>query len=113
MIGRRGVKLQERWSPHPETYLAVTVDGFPNWFFALGPNGCIGSGSLLIIMERQVAYAVEVAQKLQRERLKSIEATPEAVRDFDEYLEVSLRKNLHQGRDGLHINRVRSATSRR
>jgi len=95
MIGRRGVKLQDRWTPHPETYLAVTVDGFPNWFFSLGPNGCVGGGSLLVIMEREVAYAVEVAKKLQRERLKSIEVTPAAVRDFDEYLEHHFPKTVY------------------
>ena len=74
--------------------MTMCVDGFPNWFFSLGPNGCVGSGSLLIIMERQVAYAVQAAQKLQRERLKSIEIKKGAVRDYDEYLEVSCTTGL-------------------
>ena len=52
-----------------------------------GPNSAIGTGSLLLIMERHVDYAVSVAQKLQRERLKSIEPKREAVKEFDEYLE--------------------------
>ncbi|OCH84940.1 FAD/NAD-binding domain-containing protein [Obba rivulosa] len=95
MIGRDGVVLQDKWRPYPETYLTIAVDGFPNWFFSLGPNGCVGSGSLLIIMERQVAYAVQAAQKLQRERLKSIEAMPAAVRDFDEYLEHHFPKTVY------------------
>ncbi|OCH86448.1 FAD/NAD-binding domain-containing protein [Obba rivulosa] len=95
MIGRGGVKLQDRWSPHPETYLSVTVDGFPNWFFSLGPNGVLGAGLLLPVMERQVGYAVQIAQKLQRERLKSIEVTPAAVRDFDEYLERFFPKTVY------------------
>ncbi|EMD35981.1 hypothetical protein CERSUDRAFT_96205 [Gelatoporia subvermispora B] len=95
MIGRGGVLLQDKWRPHPETYLTICVDGFPNWFFSLGPNGCVGSGSLLIIMERQVAYAVQAAQKLQRERLKSIEAAPAAVRDFDQYLEHHFPKTVY------------------
>lgn len=55
---------------------------------ALGPNSGVGSGSLLVVIERQVDYAVEAAKKLQRERLKSIEVKKEAVKDFDEYLEV-------------------------
>lgn len=38
-------------------------------------------------MERHVDYAVSVARKLQRERLKSIEPKKEAVKDFDDYLE--------------------------
>ncbi|KAI0948890.1 hypothetical protein AcW1_008635 [Taiwanofungus camphoratus] len=86
-IGRGGVSLQEKWTPHPTTYLALCTDGFPNWFMALGPNSGVGSGSLLVVIERQVDYAVEAAKKLQRERLKSIEVKKEAVKDFDEYLE--------------------------
>lgn len=54
----------------------------------MGPNSAIGTGSLILIMERQVDYIVEVAKKMQREHLKSIEPRKDAVRDFDEYLEV-------------------------
>lgn len=39
-------------------------------------------------MEHQIDYIVEVAKKMQREHLKSIEPKQEAIRDFDEYLEV-------------------------
>ena len=55
---------------------------------SLGPNSGIGSGSLLVIIERQIEYAIAAAKKMQREGLKSIEPTAEAVRDFDQYLEV-------------------------
>lgn len=92
IIGRGGVDLSTKFKPHPRSYLATTVDGFPNWFQCLGPNSGTGAGSLLIIMERQVDYAVEATLKLQRERLKSIEVKAEAVDDFDKYLEV--RVNL-------------------
>jgi len=87
IIGRGGQTIQTRWSPHPETYLAVCVDGFPNWFFALGPNSGVGSGSLLVLIEHQVDYAVQAALKMQRERIRSIEVKREAVRDFDDYVE--------------------------
>lgn len=78
--------MNERFKPHPETYLTICADGFPNWFMSLGPNSGIGSGSLLVIIERQVDYAIAAARKLQREQLKSIEPKKEAVADFDEYL---------------------------
>lgn len=87
-IGRSGVDLKDKFDPHPRTYLTIAVDGFPNWFAALGANSAVGAGSLLIIIERQVDYAVEATLKLQRERLKSIEVKRKAVDDFDAYLEV-------------------------
>lgn len=89
VVGRGGKTLNERFRPHPETYLCICTDGFPNWFMSLGPNSGIGSGSLLAIIERQIDYAVAACKKLQRECLKSIEPTKDAVRDFDQYLEVS------------------------
>ncbi|PFH46267.1 hypothetical protein AMATHDRAFT_8031 [Amanita thiersii Skay4041] len=87
IIGRNGTKLSDKFKPYPRTYLSVAVDGFPNWFASQGPNSAIGSGSLLIIIERQVDYAVAATLKMQRERLKSLEVMKEAVDDFDEYLE--------------------------
>ncbi|CAL1693778.1 unnamed protein product [Somion occarium] len=87
MVGRNGTNLNDKWSPHPITYLSVCVDEFPNWFFSLGPNAGVGSGSLLAVIEKQVEYAVEVTKKLQRERLKTIEVKAEAVQDYDEYIE--------------------------
>lgn len=89
MIGRNGVSLADKWSPHPRSYLSICVDDFPNWFFSQGPNAGVGSGSLLAVIEYQVDFAVHAARKMQREGLKSIEIKKEAVDDYDEYIEVS------------------------
>ncbi|KAK7063928.1 hypothetical protein R3P38DRAFT_2821268 [Favolaschia claudopus] len=94
IIGRGGVQLSEKYKPHPKTYLSVAVDGFPNWFQSLGPNAAVGSGSLLIVIERQVDYAVEATLKLQREHLKSMEVKTEAVEDWDAYLEHHFEKTV-------------------
>ncbi|EJF55657.1 FAD/NAD(P)-binding domain-containing protein [Dichomitus squalens LYAD-421 SS1] len=87
IIGRNGVDLNEKWEPYPKTYLSVAVDGFPNMFMSLGPNSGIGVGTLLPIIEQAVMYAVQATAKIQRERLKSMEAKPKAVKDFDRYIE--------------------------
>ncbi|KAL5524908.1 hypothetical protein ACEPAF_8777 [Sanghuangporus sanghuang] len=87
VIGRGGQTLKDRFTPHPETYISLCVDGFPNWFMSMGPNSVFGAGSMLIVMEKQVEYAIQVAKKMQREHIKSIEPKFEAVRIFDEYLE--------------------------
>ncbi|KAG5641634.1 hypothetical protein DXG03_004557 [Asterophora parasitica] len=85
--GRNGVDLSAKFLPYPKTYLAVAVDGFPNWFSALGPSAAVGAGSLLLVCEKQIDYAVAATLKLQREHLKSIEVKAQAVEDFDAYLE--------------------------
>ena len=87
-MGRGGQSLNERFKPHPETYLSVCVDGFPNMFMSLGPNSGVGSGSLLALIEYQVMYAVQAAAKMQRERIRSMEIKRDALKEFDRYLEV-------------------------
>ena len=67
--------------------MSLCVDGFPNWFMSIGPNSFF-AGNLLIMIEKQVEYAVKAAQKMQREHIKSMEPKIEAIRDFDDYLEV-------------------------
>jgi len=87
ILGRSGEDLSKRFDPYPRTYMGVAVDGFPNWFQCLGPSAAVGAGSLLLVLERQVDYAVAATLKLQREHLKSMDVKPEAVDDFDAYLE--------------------------
>ncbi|KAI0644817.1 FAD/NAD-P-binding domain-containing protein [Trametes meyenii] len=95
IIGRNGLDINDRWKPHPVSYLSVAVDGFPNMFMSLGPNSAVGSGSLLALIEYQIMYAVQMTAKLQRERLRSVEVKPEAVRDFDQYLEAYFPKTVY------------------
>ncbi|EIW53862.1 FAD/NAD-P-binding domain-containing protein [Trametes versicolor FP-101664 SS1] len=95
IVGRGGVDINDRWLPHPVSYLSVAVDGFPNMFISFGPNSGVGSGSLLALIEYQVMYAVQATAKLQRERLKSIEVKPEALHDFDQYLEAYFPKTVY------------------
>ncbi len=88
IIGRNGVKLNDKWNPHPVHYLSVCVEDFPNMFMSLGPNSGVGSGSLLALIEFEILYACQAVAKMQRERLKSMEIKAEAQRDYDQYLEV-------------------------
>ncbi|KAJ3559925.1 hypothetical protein NM688_g37 [Phlebia brevispora] len=95
IIGRGGLSLSSKWAPHPRTYLGICTDGFPNCFFAYGPNSTVGAGSLLPILEAEVKYAVEVARKMQRERLRCVEVKAEAVQDFDDVLEAYFPRTVH------------------
>jgi hypothetical protein len=92
VIGRNGTMLQSKWSPYPRTYISICVDEFPNMFFAYGPNSSLNDGPLLVVLDKQISYAIAATMKIQRERLKSLEVKKEAVDDFDEYLEVCLIK---------------------
>lgn len=89
VVGRRGVKLTDRWTPHAETYLSLAVDGFPNLFFMYGPGSALNTGTTISILEHQAEYLVKVTLKLQRERLKAMEPKRDATADWMQQRQVN------------------------
>ncbi|KAJ7732053.1 FAD/NAD-P-binding domain-containing protein [Mycena maculata] len=85
VVGRGGVTLNERWTPYAEAYLSLAVDGFPNMFLIYGPGSGLNTASILVMLENQVGYVVKAVQKMQRERLKTIEPKKEATADWTEH----------------------------
>ncbi|KAJ7230153.1 FAD/NAD-P-binding domain-containing protein [Mycena pura] len=85
VVGRGGITLNQRWSPYAEAYLSLAVDGFPNMFLVYGPGSGLNTASILVLLENQVQYIVKVVQKLQVERLKSMEPKKAATADWTEH----------------------------
>jgi cation diffusion facilitator CzcD-associated flavoprotein CzcO len=54
--GREGRVLTDVWAGSPRTHLGMSVAGFPNLFFLLGPNTGLGHNSVLLMIEAQIAY---------------------------------------------------------
>ncbi len=65
VIGQGGVELNEAWAGDAQAYLGISVPGFPNFFMLYGPNtNLVINGSILIMVECQVRYAVEAIGRL-------------------------------------------------
>ncbi len=58
ITGRDGMKLQDAWVEGMEAYLGITVSGFPNLFFLLGPNTGLGHNSVVFMIESQLNYVL-------------------------------------------------------
>ncbi|KAK3395648.1 hypothetical protein B0T20DRAFT_509394 [Sordaria brevicollis] len=95
ILGRNGLSLESRWAQHPDTYLALAVDGFPNCLMLFGPNTTIGFGSLNRILEAQVDYVVSVIRKLQKEDYASMEPKPERVKDFVQFVDAYFKDTVY------------------
>ena len=68
VFGAGGVELSEEWGGDAQAYLGMTVPGFPNFFMLYGPNtNLVINGSILIMVECQVRYAVEAIGRLLRD----------------------------------------------
>ncbi|KAL8742626.1 MAG: hypothetical protein Q9190_004920 [Brigantiaea leucoxantha] len=94
IYGFDGQSLQDRWSDKTSTYLSLAVDGFPNYFMSLGPNSALGSGNLLILMERLANYIAKLCSKIQTHNISSLQPSSSAVRNFTEFCDKYFAKTV-------------------
>lgn len=94
IYGVNGVSLAERYSSVPETYLSLATDGFPNYFSYLGPNSGLGTGNLLILIERLADYFTQCVAKIQRENIASMTVKPESVKGFVDHCDMYFERTV-------------------
>jgi cation diffusion facilitator CzcD-associated flavoprotein CzcO len=92
IVGRDGRNLGKEWATEGmRTHLGITVAGFPNLFFLLGPNTGLGHNSVVFMIEAQISY---VAEALRLARGKSIEPKPEVQERFNADIQRKLAKGI-------------------
>ena len=64
VAGRYGATLAAAWSDRPVAYLSITVPDFPNFFMLNGPNGPVGNFSLIEVAELQLAYMLQLMDRI-------------------------------------------------
>ncbi|EXJ96239.1 hypothetical protein A1O1_01365 [Capronia coronata CBS 617.96] len=85
ITGKGGVDLADKWKQVPSTYLSLATDEFPNYFISLGPNSALGTGNLLLLIEKAIDYITLCLAKMQRDNIRSMAPRPDAVKGFVEY----------------------------
>jgi 4-hydroxyacetophenone monooxygenase len=84
VYGSGGVELSEEWAGDARAYLGMTVPGFPNFFLLYGPNtNLVINGSILIMVECQVRYAVEAIGRLLRDGHKTMSCRRDVHERYD------------------------------
>ncbi|GLY34601.1 4-hydroxyacetophenone monooxygenase [Amycolatopsis sp. NBRC 101858] len=92
IVGREGRNLGKEWATEGmRTHLGITVAGFPNLFFLLGPNTGLGHNSVVFMIEAQISY---VAEALRLARGKAIEPKPEVQERFNVAIQRKLAKGI-------------------
>jgi cation diffusion facilitator CzcD-associated flavoprotein CzcO len=81
--GRGGLDLDEVWEHGPFAYLAIGVPGFPNFFMLNGPNSPVGNFSLIDVVELQLAYILQLVEKVRSGAARTVEVSPAAMERFD------------------------------
>lgn len=96
IAGRGGVSLEEGWKARMSAYLGMTVSGFPNLFFLLGPNTGLGHNSVVLMIEAQIRYIMKCLKLMRRSRKQAIDVRPEAFHRFLDDVSKRLKSTVWQ-----------------
>ncbi|WP_326565644.1 NAD(P)/FAD-dependent oxidoreductase [Amycolatopsis rhabdoformis] len=92
IVGREGRNLAKEWATEGmRTHLGITVNGFPNLFFLLGPNTGLGHNSVVFMIEAQISY---IAQALRLAGDHALDPRPQVQEAFNTDVQRKLEKGI-------------------
>jgi cation diffusion facilitator CzcD-associated flavoprotein CzcO len=83
VVGAEGRRLEDVWAERPTAYLSISIPAFPNLFLLNGPNGPVGNFSLIEVAELQMAYVLQLVDRLRSGACRGIAASPAATTRFE------------------------------
>src|SRR5690554_1921678 len=83
-IGLEGKKLNDVWQQGVRTYRSMSIPGFPNYFFLIGPNSPITNLSLIDIADIGVDYILQCIDAISQGQCKSLAPKADVVAKFTE-----------------------------
>jgi cation diffusion facilitator CzcD-associated flavoprotein CzcO/acetyl esterase/lipase len=94
--GRGGKSLSDVWAHGPQTYLGVTVAGFPNLFMITGPGSPSVLSNMAVSIEQHVDWVVERIAALRDAGFTTMEATDTAQAGWERHMADCATLTLHR-----------------
>lgn len=82
ITGVGGQTIQEKWAAGPQTYLGVSVSGFPNMFILAGPGSPSVFTNMVMGIEQQVEWVARAIEDLRAGGYARLEAREQAEADW-------------------------------
>lgn len=93
ITGKDGRDLAKEWQEKGiQSHFGITVAGFPNFFFLLGPNTGLGHNSVVFMAESQIRYVAQCLDLLAK--ADELEVRPEVQRRFNEEIQRKLSRGV-------------------
>jgi cation diffusion facilitator CzcD-associated flavoprotein CzcO len=90
VTGRDGAHLDDVWEDGAMAYLGISTPGFPNLYMLYGPN--TNNGSILTMIESQVAHILAQLDWMDRDKLAWIDAKTEHMVAYNEDVQEGISK---------------------
>ncbi|MCH7866513.1 MAG: NAD(P)/FAD-dependent oxidoreductase [Myxococcales bacterium] len=84
--GDQGQALADAMGDEPEAHKGIAAPGFPNYFFAAGPNGLVLQVPYFVTIERNIATIVRLLKEKQRVDARSMVVLDESHREYNDWL---------------------------
>ncbi len=92
--GRDGIRLKQKWSNGPRSYLGLAVAGFPNLFTVTGPGSPSVLSNMMNSLEQHIEWIADCIDYLGEHALDSIEASVEAEDEWMHHVNDAADKTL-------------------
>ena len=95
VVGRDGASLADHWDEHGmSAYKGVTVPGFPNMFYLLGPNTGLGHSSMVQMAEAHAHYTIDAIRTMDRHGIESVDLRPEVLEEYERGIQQDMKKTV-------------------
>ena len=96
ITGRGGKSLSDVWAQGPQTYLGLTVEGFPNFFMITGPGSPSVLSNMAVSIEQHVDWVVDRLAALRDAGFTTIEPTEAAQAGWNRHMADCSTLTLHR-----------------
>ena len=96
ITGRGGKSLSDVWEQGPQTYLGLTVEGFPNFFMITGPGSPSVLSNMAVSIEQHVDWVVDRLAALRDAGFTTIEPTETAQAGWNRHMADCSMLTLHR-----------------
>ncbi|UPJ57039.1 alpha/beta hydrolase fold domain-containing protein [Bradyrhizobium sp. 192] len=96
ITGRGGRSLTDVWAQGPQTYLGLTVEGFPNFFMITGPGSPSVLSNMAVSIEQHVDWVVDRLAGLRDAGFTTIEPTETAQAGWNRHMADCSMVTLHR-----------------
>ena len=96
ITGRGGKSLSDVWADGPQTYLGLTVAGFPNLFMITGPGSPSVLSNMAVSIEQHVDWVVDRLAAMRDAGFTTMEATETAQAGWAQHMADCSTLTLHR-----------------
>lgn len=84
--------LSDSWRDGAAAYLGISVPNFPNLFLLYGPNTNLNHNSILLMIELQQEYIIQLIKKMEKDHIQALVVSEEIFQHYNDTLQINLKE---------------------